>query len=72
MQDYNVSHLYKPGGMYWYRNGVNLRAVAAFAVGMFPQLPGLVLQIDTEISGISRGYVNFTSMSWLEAVVFAG
>lgn len=72
MRDFHVGHLYKPGGMYWYKHGVNLRAMAAFAVGMFPQLPGLVLQIDPGIAGLSRGYINFTSMSWMVAVVFAG
>lgn len=71
MAHYNVYNLYKPRGIYWHWNGVNLRAIAAFLVGMLPQLPNLVYQIDPSATKLSRGYINFTSMSWLEAVVFA-
>ena len=67
----NVSELYKPGGLYWYAGGINWRAIAAFTIGMAPQLPGLAYQINPEIGGIARGYLNFTSMSWLDSVVVA-
>ena len=68
---YNVYHLYKPQGVYWYSRGFNLRAIAAFSIGMIPQLPGLVYQVNPDIPGLSRVYINFTSMSWLVSVVFA-
>lgn len=71
MVHYNVYSLYKPQGVYWYWNGVNLCALAAFFVGMLPQLPNLVYQIDPSATKLSRGYINFTSMSWLEAVIFS-
>ncbi|KAL8684777.1 MAG: hypothetical protein Q9224_006138 [Gallowayella concinna] len=68
---YNVSQLYTPRGLYWYRHGVNWRAVASFFVGMLPLLPGLIYQINPEIGGISRGYLNFSSLSWLDSSVLA-
>lgn len=68
---FHVGYLYQPRGIYWYRNGVNLRAMAAFAVGLVPQLPGLAYGINPQIGGVSRGYVNFTSLSWIDSIVFA-
>ena len=70
--DYNICHLYKPHGIYWYTHGVNWRGMVAFALGMFPQLPGLMWQINPQIGGISTGYIDFSSLSWLESLVFAG
>ena len=49
-----------------------MRAVAAFVVGMVPQLPGLAYQINPMINGVSRNYVNFTSLGWLEGLIFSG
>ncbi|MCJ1458232.1 hypothetical protein MMC28_008603 [Mycoblastus sanguinarius] len=69
---YNVYQMYKPHGLYWYLAGVNSRAVLAFIVGMVPQLPGLVHQINAETKGISAGYVNFSSLGWVEGLVFSG
>ena len=69
---YNVYHLYKPDGIYWYHGGTNWRGVSAFLVGMIPQLPGLIYQINPDVAGISRGYINFTSFSWLDCFVFSG
>ena len=48
-----------------------MRAVAAFAVGMVPQLPNLAYQINPMIKGVSRNYVNFTSLGWLEGFLFS-
>ncbi|KAL8803676.1 MAG: hypothetical protein Q9200_006110 [Gallowayella weberi] len=68
---YNVSQLYTPGGLYWYRHGVNWRAIASFFVGMLPLLPGLIYQINPNLAGIARGYINFSSLAWLESTLFA-
>ncbi|KAL8674570.1 MAG: hypothetical protein Q9168_001013 [Polycauliona sp. 1 TL-2023] len=68
---YNVSQLYTPRGLYWYSNGVNWRAIVAFFCGMLPLLPGLVHQISPRMGGISRGYVNFTSLTWLDSTTLA-
>lgn len=48
-----------------------MRAVAAFTVGMVPQLPGLAYQINPMIKGVSRNYVDLTSLGWLEGVLFS-
>lgn len=68
---YNIYQLYKPTGLYWYTAGINTRAVAAFIVGMVPQLPGLAYQINPAIKGVSRNYVAFTSLGWLEGLLFS-
>ncbi|KAM0801087.1 permease for cytosine/purines, uracil, thiamine, allantoin-domain-containing protein [Usnea florida] len=70
--DFNIHQLYKPTGLYWYTAGINVRALAAFVVGMVPQLPGLAYQINPTISGVSRNYVDFTSLGWLEGLIFSG
>lgn len=69
-KDFNIYHLYKPQGTYWYQNGFNWRAIVAFLAGMFPLLPGLMWQINPQIA-VSEGYINFNGLSWLESVVFA-
>lgn len=68
---YNIYQLYKPTGLYWYTAGINVRAVAAFTVGMVPQLPGLAYQINPAIKGVSRNYVDFTALGWLEGLLFS-
>lgn len=68
---YNVSQLYTPKGLYWYRQGVNWRAVAAFFGGMLPLLPGLIHQINPEVGGITRAYINFSSLAWLDSTILA-
>ena len=68
---YNVYNLYKPHGLYWYTGGWNPRAIAAFAIGTVPQLPGLAYTIEPNIGGIARGYLAFASIAWLEGVVFS-
>lgn len=67
----NVYQLYKPTGLYWYTAGINVRAVAAFVIGMVPQLPGLAYEINPTIKGVSRNYVDFTSLGWLEGLLFS-
>jgi nucleobase:cation symporter-1, NCS1 family len=69
---FNVYNLYKPSGIYWYTAGWNPRAIAAFAVGMAPLLPGLIYNINPKIGGISQGILNFYTLSWLDGVVLSG
>jgi NCS1 family nucleobase:cation symporter-1 len=38
----NAAALYKPGGEYSYRNGINPRAVAALLIAVAPNLPGFI------------------------------
>lgn len=46
---YDTLALYNPLGIYWYKNGVNWRAVVAFLVGVAPSLPGFVNGINSNI-----------------------
>ena len=69
---FNVYNLYKPYGLYWYTDGWNWIAIAAFCVGMGPQLPGLAYNVNPNIGGIARGYLDFASLAWLDGVIFSG
>jgi nucleobase:cation symporter-1, NCS1 family len=46
----DVQELYRhgPGGMYWFSNGYNWRALAAVAAGVIPVLPGFLHAATTE------------------------
>ena len=68
---YDIKQLYLSGGIYWYRSGINYRAMVAFFLGMVPQLPGLAYQINPEIKGISWNYLGFASLGRLDGVVFS-
>ncbi|KAL2036931.1 hypothetical protein N7G274_010356 [Stereocaulon virgatum] len=46
---YDVVALYHPEGIYHYRYGINWRAIAAFFVGVAPNLPGFVNSINPAI-----------------------
>ena len=68
---YDIKQLYLSSGIYWYRSGINYRAMVAFFLGMVPQLPGLAYQINPEIKDISWNYLGFASLGWLDGVVFS-
>jgi NCS1 family nucleobase:cation symporter-1 len=46
---YDTRALYQPHGIYAYSYGTNWRAVAAFAAGVAPNLPGFIASINTNI-----------------------
>lgn len=46
---YNTLALYQPRGIYRYTHGTNWRAVAAFFVGVAPNLPGFIQSINPNI-----------------------
>ncbi|KAL4967136.1 nucleobase cation symporter-1 family protein [Aspergillus stella-maris] len=58
----NLSHLYRGDStsIYWFRDGVNWRAFAAFTGGMWPLLPGLAATVnawdDPKWTGWTRLY----------------
>ena len=66
-----VCHLYKPQGIYWYTRGWNMVAIASFLIGVVPLLPGLAYQINPSVPGISRGYLEVASLSWIDGAVFS-
>ncbi|KAF8231685.1 NCS1 nucleoside transporter [Tricholoma matsutake] len=69
---FHIYSLYKFSGLYWFTAGWNFRAIAAFATGIAPLLPGLVFNINTSTRGIGRGILNLYTFSWLVAAVFSG
>ncbi|KAL9602758.1 MAG: hypothetical protein Q9219_001601 [cf. Caloplaca sp. 3 TL-2023] len=70
----NVQQLYTPKeGIYWYTSGINWRGVTCYFIGMVPLLPSLIYQIDPQAAGgVSRAYINFASLAWVESTVFSG
>jgi NCS1 family nucleobase:cation symporter-1 len=68
---FNITHLYKPHGLYWYHHGWNWRALSALLTGVIPLLPGLAHAINPALS-MGRGILEFYSMSWLDGLVFSG
>ncbi|KAL8824862.1 MAG: hypothetical protein Q9170_008019 [Blastenia crenularia] len=68
---FNIEQLYTPGGLYWYRRGVNWRAIGSYFVGMIPLLPSLMYQINPNIGGIARDYMDFSSLAWIESALLA-
>ena len=66
---FNLYHLYKPYGIYWYNKGWNWRAIVAFVCGFVPVFPGLLASIG--VQGVSWGAQAFYSMAWLDSVAIA-
>lgn len=66
----SLCQLYMTEGLYWYHSGLNYRAFVGFAVGIAPLLPGLSYSINGDLH-ISKGILNFYSLSWLDSVVLS-
>ncbi|OCK84456.1 NCS1 nucleoside transporter family, partial [Lepidopterella palustris CBS 459.81] len=47
---YDTLALYRPSGIYHYWHGINWRAIAAFVVGVAPNLPGFINSINSNIN----------------------
>ncbi|MBU2573787.1 MAG: NCS1 family nucleobase:cation symporter-1, partial [Elusimicrobia bacterium] len=41
-RELDLAGLYSPDGRYWYSNGINRKAVAAFIIGVLPNVPGFL------------------------------
>lgn len=67
---YNMYHLYKSEGLYWYWKGCNPRALAAWMVGVTPLLPGLIYNINSNIK-MGKGILEFYTLGWLDGLVIA-
>jgi nucleobase:cation symporter-1, NCS1 family len=67
---YNIYHLYRPGGLYWYWKGCNFRALTAWLVGVAPLLPGLIYNINSNIK-MDKGILEFYTLGWLDGLVIA-
>lgn len=66
----NISHLFKPGGIYWYTYGFNWRAFVAWFVALPPLLPGMLHSMGVTI--INKPILNMYSWNYVLVVTFSG
>jgi NCS1 family nucleobase:cation symporter-1 len=66
----NISHLFKPRGIYWYNYGCNWRAFVAWFVALAPFIPGMVQGMGVKIT--NKGILNLYSWNYVLVVVFSG
>ena len=66
----SLSHLYTRNrdGSYYYWNGFNLRAFAAWIIGFAPHLPGLLASINPTIS-VPQGLVNLYYLAFIDGFI---
>ncbi|PTD13373.1 Uracil permease, partial [Fusarium culmorum] len=62
----NVDHLYvgHSESIYWYKAGINLRAFAAWIVGVVPQMPGFIAAVNTSVH-VSDGAIELYRLNYL-------
>lgn len=65
----NISHLFKPHGIYWYNFGFNWRAFIAWFVAIAPLFPGMLFSMGVPIH--NRGILNMYSWNYVLVVVFS-
>ncbi|KAJ6093444.1 hypothetical protein N7486_008733 [Penicillium sp. IBT 16267x] len=66
----NISHLFKPRGIYWYTWGCNWRAFVAWFVALGPLFPGMLFSMGVPIH--DKGILNMYSWNYVLVVVFSG
>lgn len=66
----NISHLFKPRGIYWYDHGFNWRAFVAWFVALAPLLPGMLQSMGVKIT--NKGILNLYSWNYVLVVTFSG
>ncbi|KAL4915672.1 permease for cytosine/purines, uracil, thiamine, allantoin-domain-containing protein [Aspergillus aurantiobrunneus] len=68
-----VSDLYRGDSMsiYWFRQGVNWRAFAAFTAGMWPLLPGLAANVSAWDSGQWVGWLRLYNLRFIVGVAIS-
>ncbi|KAF7188233.1 putative permease [Pseudocercospora fuligena] len=67
---YDVPALYDPKGIYSYRIGMNLRALATTVIVVGPLLPGMAHKINSSLD-IGTGLVHLFSFNWLYGFVLS-
>ncbi|OQV08884.1 hypothetical protein CLAIMM_13097 [Cladophialophora immunda] len=65
----NISHLFKPHGIYWYDYGFNWRAFVAWFVALAPLLPGMLQTMGVNIT--NKGILNLYSWNYVLVVTFS-
>ncbi|KAI5195833.1 hypothetical protein AUEXF2481DRAFT_65505 [Aureobasidium subglaciale EXF-2481] len=66
----NISHLFKPRGIYWYTQGFNWRAFVAWFVALAPLFPGMLYSMGVKIT--NKPILNMYSWNYVLVVTFSG
>jgi len=66
----NISHLFKPRGIYWYNYGCNLESVRGLVCGSCSFHPGMVQGMGVRIT--NRESLNLYSWNYVLVVAFSG
>lgn len=68
----DVGQMYRDDGIYSYRNGWNGAAVAAFVVGVAPNIPGFLnAAFPASFPGVSEAFKTIYTYAWFVGVVVA-
>nr|GAT47884.1 NCS1 nucleoside transporter family [Mycena chlorophos] len=68
----DILSLYRrQSSLYWYTHGVNLRAIAAYVLGLVPNLPGFAAKVNTHIR-LPIGFAYVFSLVWPIGLVVGG
>lgn len=67
-----VDDLYRRGGAYEYTNGVNLRAMLAFALGVLPCLPGFLAASGAGIGEVPAVFHHLYTWAWFVSSGISG
>ena len=74
----NVPELYREDGQYSYGNGWNMAALAAFVIGVVPNIPGFLnAAFPASFPGVAEGFKTIYTYAWfvgvaISALVYAG
>ncbi|MEC8624393.1 MAG: NCS1 family nucleobase:cation symporter-1 [Bdellovibrionota bacterium] len=66
-----VEDLYKKDGVYWYSGGFNTKALMAFVLGVLPNVPGFLKQIQV-VNEIPGAFETIYSYAWFVGLPLAG
>ena len=71
--DLNVSDLYRLRGAYEYRGGFNLKAMVALFLGVLPNIPGFLLQIQVlDAQSVSQAWATLYHYAWFTGLAISG
>jgi len=70
-QQLDVDGLYRLDSPYYYTRGVNLKAVAAFVIGVLPNIPGFLNRVGA-LSTIPSVFETIYSYAWFVGLPLAG
>jgi NCS1 family nucleobase:cation symporter-1 len=71
-RELNLDDLYRRGGIYEYRRGINWAAMFAFAVGIAPCLPGFVAAVAQHPEWVPGLFNHLYTWAWFVSSALAG